>query len=122
VVKLGQTMTNALASVVSDNMDASPVITPVLDITQLKKDVAGMPGLDNVIPITAATSYGQASAASQEVSASQQAIQDAATASAKPSFEFTQNNYSPESLSDVEIYRKTKNQIGQLKSALGVPA
>jgi hypothetical protein len=114
-------MTDALASVVNDNMDASPVITPVLDISQLKKDVQGVGDLSNVIPITAATSYGQASATSQEVSATQQAALEAA-ATAQPSVSFEQNNYSPEALNDVEIYRKTRNQIGQLKSALGVPA
>jgi protein-disulfide isomerase-like protein with CxxC motif len=73
-----------------------------------------------VIPITAAASYGQASAASQEVSATQRSLADSVITQA-PSLVFEQNNYSPEALSDVEIYRKTKNQLGQLKSVLGVP-
>jgi len=33
---------------------------------------------------------------------------------------FEQNNYSPESLSEIEIYRQTKNQLSQLKSALSL--
>ena len=32
---------------------------------------------------------------------------------------FTQNNYSPKSLTRYEIYRQTQNQISQLKGALG---
>jgi tape measure domain-containing protein len=119
--QLGRSMTEALSAAVSDTGGVNPVITPVLDLTQFRKDASTM-GVDNVIPITAATSYGQAAATSQEVSASQQAALEAAAAAAKPSVEFTQNNYSPESLNDVEIYRKTNNQIGRLKSALGVPA
>jgi tape measure domain-containing protein len=124
---LGDDATDSLKSSLSNILDTvsgeiNPdlVITPVLDLTQFRKDASTM-GVDNVIPITAATSYGMGSATAQEVSATQEAAAEAAAA-AKPSVEFTQNNYSPESLNDVEIYRKTRNQIGLLKSALGVPA
>jgi hypothetical protein len=125
---LGDTAAAALRSslsgvldTVGSEIDPTLTITPVLDLDQLRKDASGIKDLSNVIPITAATSYGQASATSSEVAATQQATADATTA-ATPSVVFEQNNYSPESLSDVEIYRKTKNQLGQLKSALGVPA
>lgn len=36
----------------------------------------------------------------------------------KPSVKFEQNNYSPKALTEIEIYRQTKNQLSQLKSAL----
>ena len=36
------------------------------------------------------------------------------------SFRFEQNNYSPEALSDLEIYRQTRNQLSQVKDALGL--
>jgi hypothetical protein len=39
----------------------------------------------------------------------------------QPTYHFEQNNYSPEALSDIEIYRKTNNQLSIAKSALGIP-
>lgn len=107
---------------VSGEIDPTLTITPVLDMTQIRKDAAGIKDLSNVIPISAATSYGMGSATSQEVSDTQQAALEAAAEAAKPSVEYTQNNYSPEALSAIEIYRRTNNQLGQIKSALGVPA
>ena len=95
------------------------VITPVLDISQVKKDAKGLPALTNVTPITAATSYGQAATSLGHTTG---AGGDGQAAAGRTTFNFEQNNYSPEALSDVEIYRKTKNQLGQLKSVLGVPA
>jgi tape measure domain-containing protein len=125
---LANEATNALRGSLSNildtvggEVDPTLTITPVLDLTQFRKDAATM-GMDNVVPISAATSYGQASATYQEVSASQKAAADAAAESAKPSVTFEQNNFSPESLNDVEIYRKTNNQLGKLKSALGIPS
>jgi hypothetical protein len=32
--------------------------------------------------------------------------------------QFTQNNYSPESLSNIDIYRQTKNQLAQARPVL----
>jgi len=32
--------------------------------------------------------------------------------------QFTQNNYSPESLSSIEIYRQTKNQLSQARPVI----
>ena len=100
-------------------INTEPVITPVLDLSQVSKGAQQLSDLTNVTPITAAASYGQASTTSQEVSASQQASADAAAAAA-PTFNFEQNNYSPEALDDVEIYRKTKNQLAQVKDGLGL--
>jgi tape measure domain-containing protein len=111
---------SSVLDTVGAEIDPTMTITPVLDLDQLRKDAGGIKDLGNVIPITAAASYGQASATSQEVSATQRSLADSVITQA-PSLVFEQNNYSPEALSDVEIYRKTKNQLGQLKSVLGVP-
>jgi hypothetical protein len=70
-------------------------------------------------PVVASASLDQASAISLEKTALD-AAQAAEVAQAGPSFQFEQNNYSPEALSDVEIYRKTNNQLSQVKSALGL--
>jgi tape measure domain-containing protein len=108
-----------ISSVLSAEVDPDLTITPVLDLTQFQKDAQKMGDLSNVVPITAAASFGLAGSISVEKSTADAAA--AAASSAGPSFNFEQNNYSPESLSEIEIYRQTRNQFSQLKSMVGVP-
>ncbi len=117
VAAIGDTLAH-ISDAVNTNVEMDPTITPVLDLTQVQKDAQKLSDLTNVTPITAAASYGQASAISAEQAAA--AVEAAATAAAAPTFNFEQNNYSPEALSDVEIYRQTKNQFAQIKSAVGL--
>jgi tape measure domain-containing protein len=98
-------------------VDMEPVITPVLDLSQVEKDAKGLADLTNVTPITAAASYSQAAAISD---AQQQAAQDGQAAAGGITFSYEQNNYSPEALSDVEIYRQTKNQLSTVRQGLGL--
>ena len=111
---------SALAKVpdmMSGIIDMDPTITPVLDLSSVEKDAQKLGDLTNVVPITAAASYGQATA----ISAEQQAMETETAARHKEvSFRFEQNNYSPEALSDLEIYRQTRNQLSQVKDALGL--
>ena len=99
-------------------MDAlSPVITPVLDLTQVQAGADQMTAMINTAPV-ATVSAGQAAS----ISASQ-AVQGGAidtTAPDKSVIKFEQNNYSPEALSPVEIYRQTKNQLSQMRTALAL--
>jgi archaellum component FlaC len=114
-------LTNSLANVsnlVLDSIDSQPTVTPVLDLTQFQKDASTMQDLTNVVPITAAASYGQASAISQQSQADDSALADSTQPVSQ--FTFEQNITSPKALDDVEIYRQTRNQLSQVKSALGV--
>jgi tape measure domain-containing protein len=117
---VGKSVVSAMQSSlsgISDSIDVDPVITPVLDLTQVEKGAKGLADLTNVTPITAAASYSQAAAIS---AAQRAAVESGQVASAGPTFSYTQNNYSPEALTDVEIYRQTRNQLSQVKSALGL--
>lgn len=67
------------------------------------------------IPITADASYGLASSISTEQTAAE--IEKTAL-SAVPAISFEQNNYSPEALSAIEIYRRTRNQLAQAQLAM----
>jgi tape measure domain-containing protein len=100
-----------ISDVITDEINPNPTITPVLDLTQVKSKAAELAAL------TAAGSYGQASTiSSAQTAAEAEQIAVAGGTSVK----FEQNNYSPESLTEVEIYRQTKNQLSMLKSALAV--
>ena len=60
---------SALAKVpdmMSGIIDMDPTITPVLDLSSVEKDAQKLGDLTNVVPITAAASYGQATAISAE--------------------------------------------------------
>jgi len=110
---------DTLSNVPTDvDMDINPVITPVLDLTQVKKDATQLGDLSNVTPISAALSARTAAAISAMQSA--QSPEDISAETGGNVFKFEQNNYSPESLSEVEIYRLTNNQLSQAKSALGL--
>jgi tape measure domain-containing protein len=120
-------MRNAVSDTVKDTMDAlrasmkkstsvnglelQPVITPVLDLSLVRAASGKLAQLTDV------TSYAQASAISTEQLAAEEAAKAAASGT---SIKFEQNNYSPESLSEVEIYRQTKNQLSQLRAAFAL--
>jgi tape measure domain-containing protein len=106
-----------ISDVVTDELNPNPTITPILDLTQVKSKAAELAALTNTVPITAAASYGYASM----ISAEQARIKaEQIAAPGGTSVKFEQNNYSPEALTEVEIYRQTKNQLSQLKSALAL--
>ena len=109
---------NRISDAVTAQLDVNPVITPILDLTAIKAQAQQLKTLTNVTPITAAASFGQAAL----ISATQLAAQEeqANVIAGRGSVIFEQNNYSPEALNEIEIYRQTKNQMSQLKSALSL--
>jgi tape measure domain-containing protein len=107
-----------ISAAVSDNLEANPVITPVLDLTQIRSQSEELAALTAPSPITAAVSASQASRISSAQLASQ--AEQTNIAPGGTSVKFEQNNYSPEALSAIEIYRQTKNQLSQVKSVLAL--
>lgn len=94
---------------VNDNIDAQPVIRPVLDLTDVERSAR---------KIDAAFSRSQAVSISNERSRSASAViqnGESAASTGGNSFSFTQNNYSPKALSRIEIYRQTKNQFSAME-------
>jgi len=93
------------------DMDLNPVITPVLDLTQVKTEAKKLGEMTNVTPIRVAAEIAEARA---------QLDPETDPELGAKVFKFEQNNYSPEALSEAEIYRQTQNQLSQAKSALGL--
>jgi tape measure domain-containing protein len=94
---------------------AQPTITPILDLTQVQQDAQRMQSLLDANAIAARASYQQASS----ISASQAAVDiDSTVPPGGTSIKFEQNNYSPEALSSIEIYRQTRNQLAQAQLAV----
>lgn len=116
-----ETMAGSMSSIsdlVSANIDANPTITPVLDLSQVQKEAQDMASmLGNVVPITAASSYGQAAIiAAERLRAQNRADNEPIDKAA--GIVFQQTNNSPKALSEVEIFRRTKNMLSLAKQSL----
>jgi hypothetical protein len=103
-------MKNGMAGVseaMTMSIDSNPTITPILDLSQVQDTAKQLPGLLNPSGINAANAIsldtqGQTGAAGQ----------------AQAPIQFVQNNQSPASLSEIEIYRQTKNLLSQARPVL----
>ena len=113
-----KTMTQ-MADVVSGEVDIRPVISPVLDLTSVKRDAAGIDGLFGRTTISAKVSTGTASTILNT-----QTDRDLENLTVKPltpaNINFQQINNSPKALSAIEIYRNTRSQLAMAKEALSV--
>lgn len=119
------TMTTTLSKIpdmLSGISDVNPVLTPVLDLTQITKDAARLNALISVTPISTDIAFKAANtiSLSQQQQAAALAEQTIETPPAPITFEYSQTNVSPKALSTLDIYRQTKNQLSQAKTALGV--
>lgn len=114
-----KTTMGKVADLASQNIDMSPVVAPVLDLTHIQKNASQINGLLGVKPISAGVSYSQASGVSSDVIKAAQEAAAAAEASTPASqLKFEQTINSPKALSDVEIYRSTRSLISLAKEAL----
>jgi tape measure domain-containing protein len=123
---MGQEAVNGLrgalddvSRVVDKNIDANPTIRPVLDLEEVKR---GVDKLNGIMPskFDLGTTYSQAKSARVGYDAvAEQRQTDSASTDSNVHLEFTQNNYSPKAISEVDTYRNTKNQLSVAKGALG---
>lgn len=99
------------------DIDAEPVIKPVLDLSGLK---AGSDYINGMFSNPRLNVDGMRNTASATQDAIQQTANDKAESEndTQAPIQFIQNNNSPKALSNAEIYRRTKNQLSVAKGAL----
>lgn len=108
-----------IADSVNEDIDIDPVITPVIDLTQVETGAAEINKMLNKgIDLTA--SYNKAVTATSN---NKNQLQDVQQTKSEPQTttinqNFTQNNYSPKALSRKEIYRQTRNQFSAMRGAV----
>jgi tape measure domain-containing protein len=118
---LKKSISGLAASVIAVS-DLNPTITPVLDLSDVKKSAGDLNNLLATQPVVVDQAYSKAMAAS----VGYQANLAAANAQKTPGensdqttpLVFNQYNQSPKALDAVEIYRQTSNQISVAKGAL----
>lgn len=105
-------LSNAISKVrdfVEGNMDTQPTIRPVLDLSEVRSGAHMLSALlSRKQAMTISTEMNRQSAGTIQNG-------ETATPAAGNSYSFVQNNYSPKSLSRIDIYRQTKNQFSALK-------
>jgi tape measure domain-containing protein len=110
-----------MGSAVASNMDMSPTIKPVLDLTAIKKDSGLIGDLIGTPSLSVQGSYAKASTLAANARASQESVvigKGDTSVATRDGITLVQNNYSPKALSSADIYRKTKNQLSLAKGAL----
>ena len=105
-----------LSDLIDADMDINPVITPVFDMTNLDYAASSMDRLfDSKNAVEVATSF-HAMKLGQEMEKFNQNVGNSDTTPQAPTYNYTQNNYSPKALSPIEIYRRTHNQLKVAKN------
>lgn len=96
-------MSKAISKVnefVNDNIDTNPTITPILDLSNVRKGANEISGL---------FAKNAADVAASNLNGTNQ------NGGNNSGMTFIQNNYSPKSLNRIELYRQTKNQFAAAK-------
>jgi phage-related protein len=110
-----------MSDLIPEDMDMNPTITPVLDLSEIRKEAGKIGETLGKQEIDIDRVFMKA----KDVSAKQMEIQEAKRVRTEPTeqpapveFNYTQNNTSPKALTSAEIYRQTKNQLAAAKGAL----
>lgn len=116
IISMSKTI-STLSDLVPKSMDINPTITPVLDLSGVKKDAGQISNMLNGQPVTPVVSYSKAANISAGYSAQEiTTTNQTATVTQQPApVTFIQNNNSPKALSSADIYRQTKNQLSVVR-------
>jgi hypothetical protein len=112
---------SSVSAAVSSDLNMSPTIRPVLDLSAIKKDSGLIGNMLTPPQLAIDGSYAKASTLAANARANQESVttdQNGTVSESESKFTFIQNNTSPKALSQAEIYRNTKNQLSVAKGAL----
>lgn len=96
-------------------IDPMPTITPVIDLSQIKKGADGIGKLLPTATLTVETAYLRAQDVSSSVGGTRSTDDETGGLGGSKTINYNQYNYSPKALSKAEIYRQTKNQLSKTK-------
>ena len=109
---------SGFSDLITQDVDTQPVITPVLDLSSVKKDAGLIGGIFGGRSLSVDSAYAKARYVAAGYASNRQAAQQMTEESVRAPVSFVQNNYSPKALSSAEIYRQTNNQLSKAKGAL----
>lgn len=110
-----------MGDLMSQEFDNAPVIRPVIDLDDVRKgagEISSLLSNANAIDVSGIElNVRKAAATMQEVTPTG----GETTSTTSQTYNFTQNNYSPKSLSRLDIYRQTRNQFSAFKEEMDRP-
>ena len=107
----------SISTFINDNIDTTPVIRPVVDISEAEKRMQALDALmASANGQTYNEAYSRAVTAQQSFNTSRASADVDKTENKQTVINYKQVNNSPKALSNGEIYRQTKNQLSQLRS------
>ena len=106
---LAESVSSAINSAMS-SVDLSPTITPKLDLSESALKV-------NKLDVSYSTAKASSIGSTMDKTPAKGSDSSKSKSSGN-SYNFTQNNYSPKSLSSTDIYRQTKNQFAAMERML----
>lgn len=111
---------SGMSDLISGNIDVRPVISPVLDLSDVKKNAGQLSGILTAQPFRVDGIYSDAAGISNGFLRNQSTenILDK-QANLRP-VTFNQYNNSPKALSSAEIYRQTNNQLSRAREAVSI--
>jgi hypothetical protein len=114
---------SGFSDLITADMTSRPTITPVLDLSNFRKDAVQMGRLLPEQTLSIDTAYAKAKYVRDGYASNQAAAAQSATDSAvSAGVVYNQFNNSPKALSTADIYRNTKNQLSTVKGALSTSA
>lgn len=117
IFALKKTLTG-VNELIKGDLDMTPVISPVLDLTGIQKSAEEIGGMFRTQTISLEASVNAAKDASAGYQANQDILTENSFVDPRPDVTFIQNNNSPKALSEADIYRQTKNQLSIAKGAV----
>jgi tape measure domain-containing protein len=116
VSNFGNNLLNAMNTIlISDLVDTEPKITPVLDLSSIQSGASKIHSIINKDSLgTISLNHASIISARQSGAESTDSVIQSQNGS---SIKFEQNNFSPRALTPMEVYRQTRNQLSQLRSA-----
>lgn len=112
-------VTSGLQDTIDSDMEFSPTITPIVDLNKFKAGTKEMNTTLASSNLNIGVSSVKASSIAGDLSSQQNVVNEQGNVVAQPSpIQYIQNNYSPEALSRIDIYRATKNQLKMAKGAI----
>lgn len=121
LTSLGKSLSGLSKLMAVDELDLNPTITPVIDLTEARKNARSIDGLfsNASVPFSFKTSYSGAEAAAEGYNSNQEAQNNAETTPTTPSsVTYEQNIYSPKAVPVAEVYRQTKNQLSATREVV----
>lgn len=109
---------SGFSDLITQDVDSQPIITPVLDLSSIKRDAGQIGGIFGGRSLSVDSAYAKAKYVAAGHASNQAAYEQEMGEFTPAPVSFVQYNYSPKALSSAEIYRQTNNQLSKAKGAL----